>query len=218
MADIRVTGTPMEIELIARAHGTVPRMSRRRDGKTAGYFEIEAPRVICLDCETTGLSPIEDEILTLSIVDWSGRTLYDGKFKPCRKTEWTEAARVNGIWPEDVADCPSLFDETEYEKIREIVWSADELIAYNVKFDLGFLSHNDVEPQSWTKITDTMLEFAREYGDWDDYHNGWRWHKLVDAAEFIGYKWTGRAHGSLADALACLAVQKWVENRRRESE
>lgn len=36
-------------------------------------------------------------------------------------------------------------------------------------------------------------------------------HKLVDAADHIGYEWTGRAHGSLADALATLAVQRWLE-------
>lgn len=214
MADVRIVGTPDEIELIARAHGTVPRMSRRRDGGTAGYFKVEAPKVICLDCETTGLSPVEDEILTLSIVDWSGKTLLDGKYKPGHKTEWPEAARINGIWPDDVKDCPSFFDD--HEKIREIVWTADEIIAYNAGFDLNFLSYNDVEPQSWTKVTDTMLEYARYIGEWDDYHDGWKWHKLTDAAAHIGYEWTGKAHGSLADARACLAVQKWVEQQRRE--
>ena len=218
MAKARLVGTPEEIELIARAHGAAPRMSRRRDGRTAGYFEIEVPKVICLDCETTGLSPVEDEILTLSIVNWSGQTLYDGRFKPNRKTEWPEAARVNGIWPEDVADCPSFFDETEYEKIREIVWGADEIIAYNAEFDLRFLSYNDIAPQPETKITDTMLEYAREIGEINDYYNDYQWHKLTVAARHIGYKWTGRAHGSLADALACLAVQKWVEKKRREDE
>lgn len=38
-----------------------------------------------------------------------------------------------------------------------------------------------------------------------------RRYKLVDAADHIGYEWTGRAHGSLADALATLAVQRWLE-------
>lgn len=117
-----------------------------------------------------------------------------------------------------MAGCPSFFDETEYEKIREIVWGADEIIAYNANFDLKFLSFNDVAPNRDTKTTDTMLEFARYYGEWSDHFNDWKWQKLVDAAEFIGYKWTGRAHGSLADALACLAVQKWVEKKRREDE
>lgn len=31
-----------------------------------------------------------------------------------------------------------------------------------------------------------------------------RRYKLVDAADHIGYEWTGRAHGSLA-------VQRWLE-------
>lgn len=35
--------------------------------------------------------------------------------------------------------------------------------------------------------------------------------ETVDAADHIGYEWTGRAHGSLADALATLAVQRWLE-------
>lgn len=38
-----------------------------------------------------------------------------------------------------------------------------------------------------------------------------RSYELVDAADHIGYEWTGRAHGSLADALATLAVQRWLE-------
>lgn len=38
-----------------------------------------------------------------------------------------------------------------------------------------------------------------------------RRYKVVDAADHIGYEWTGRAHGSLADALATLAVQRWLE-------
>ena len=33
----------------------------------------------------------------------------------------------------------------------------------------------------------------------------------MTAADHIGYEWTGRAHGSLADALATLAVQRWLE-------
>lgn len=52
------------------------------------------------------------------------------------------------------------------------------------------------------RITDTMNLFTWFMG---------RRYKLVDAADHIGYEWTGRAHGSLADALATLAVQRWLE-------
>lgn len=79
---------------------------------------------------------------------------------------------------------------------------ADEIIGYNVGFDLGFLSAVGVRPREDARITDTMNLFTWFMG---------RRHKLVDAADHIGYEWTGRAHGSLADALATLAVQRWLE-------
>jgi superfamily II DNA or RNA helicase len=79
---------------------------------------------------------------------------------------------------------------------------ADEIIGYNVGFDLGFLSAVGVRPREDAIITDTMNLFTWFMG---------RRYKLVDAADHIGYEWTGRAHGSLADALATLAVQRWLE-------
>lgn len=76
------------------------------------------------------------------------------------------------------------------------------LLGYNVGFDLGFLSAVGVRPREDARITDTMNLFTWFMG---------RRYKLVDAADHIGYEWTGRAHGSLADALATLAVQRWLE-------
>lgn len=64
---------------------------------------------------------------------------------------------------------------------------------------LGFVTKRSRED---ARITDTMNEFTWFMG---------RRYKLVDAADHIGYEWTGRAHGSLADALATLAVQRWLE-------
>lgn len=215
MADVRVVGTPDEIDQIVRALGMPPvRLSKRRDGGVAGYFSVETPKVVCLDCETTGLSPYEDEILTLSIVDWSGKTLLDGRYKPTLKKEWPDASRVNGIYPKDVRNCPSIFEEQEH--IREVIAEADEIVAYNAQFDLGFLKKNDMLVRSDQKVTDTMLEFARERGIWDEWHESFKWHKLTAAASYIGYEWTGKAHGSLADALACLAVQKWCDGQKRK--
>ena len=81
---------------------------------------------------------------------------------------------------------------------------ADEVIGYNVGFDLGFLAAIGISPREDARITDTMYLFKWFMGKRKRY-------KLVDAADHIGYEWTGRAHGSLADALATLAVQQWLE-------
>lgn len=161
---------------------------------------------ICFDTETTGLHPNgsdPDEILTISIIGRDGSVLLDERFRPTVKTEWPHASAVNGIYPEDVADLPTI--ETAIPRLREIFAGADEVIGYNVGFDLGFLSAVGVRPREDARITDTMKEFTWFMG---------RRYKLVDAADHIGYEWTGRAHGSLADALATLAVQRWLELMR----
>ena len=157
----------------------------------------------CEQTETTGLHPNgsdPDEILTISIIGRDGSVLLDERFRPTVKTEWPHASAVNGIYPEDVADLPTI--ETAIPRLREIFAGADEVIGYNVGFDLGFLSAVGVRPREGARITDTMKEFTWFMG---------RRYKLVDAADHIGYEWTGRAHGSLADALATLAVQRWLE-------
>lgn len=157
----------------------------------------------CEQTETTGLHPNgsdPDEILTISIIGRDGSVLLDERFRPTVKTEWPHASAVNGIYPEDVADLPTI--ETAIPRLREIFAGADEVIGYNVGFDLGFLSAVGVRQREDARITDTMKEFTWFMG---------RRYKLVDAADHIGYEWTGRAHGSLADALATLAVQRWLE-------
>ena len=98
---------------------------------------------------------------------------------------------LTAYWQEIVSDAVYLFR-----------LGADEIIGYNVGFDLGFLSAVGVRPREDARITDTMNEFTWFMG---------RRYKLVDAADHIGYEWTGRAHGSLADARATLAVQRWLE-------
>ena len=160
---------------------------------------------ICFDTETTGLHPTggaPDEILTISIVGRDGSVLLDEKFRPTVKIKWPHASAINGIYPEDVADLPTI--ETAIPRLRKLLAGADEVIGYNVGFDLGFLSAVGVRPREDAIITDTMFLFKQLMG---------RRYKLTDAANHIGYEWTGRAHGSLADALATLAVQEWLESR-----
>lgn len=169
---------------------------------------------ICLDTETTGLFPYgkdADEILTLSIIRRDGTVLFDEAFCPAHKTSWEGASRVNGIYPADVAGLPPIADAVPV--LQEIFSDAEEVIGYNVEFDLAFLAAIGVVPREDALITDTMREYAYAIGEWDDYHADYKWYRLTVAARHIGYKWRSRAHTSLADAYATLAVQKWVEEQ-----
>lgn len=216
MADVRVTGTADEIELIARSFGVVPMMERRRNGTAAGYFEAQAPKTICLDLGTTGPNPVDDEIAAIAIVDWAGNLAYEGKYRPSRKELWQAASEVNGVAPDNQIDLPSFFDDQV--KIREIIWGADEVIVYNAPRVMRFLGHNDAAPASGARVTDTMYEYCQWLGETNRNYNRLAHIELTDVADHIGYDRPDGMSASLANALACLAVQKWIERQRREEQ
>lgn len=216
MACVRVTGSADEIELFARSLGMIPKLHRRCDGMMAGYFEAQAPKVVCLDLGTTGPNPVEDEIVAITIVDWAGNVLHEGKYKPDSRELWQAASEVNGVAPDNQIDLPSFFDDQV--KIREIIWGADEVIVYNAQLVMRFLEHNDAALASGARVTDTMYEYCLWLGVTNCDYNRLAHIELADVADHIGY---GRPDGMstcLANALACLAVQKWIERQRHEEQ
>lgn len=215
MADVRVTGSEDEIELIARSFGVAPRMQPRRDGMMVGYFEVQTPKIICLDLGTTGPNPVEDEIVAIAVVDWAGNVIHEGKYGPSRKELWQAASEVNGVAPNNQIDLPSFFDEQV--KIREIICGTDEVIVYNAPRVMRFLEYNDAAPSSGTRVTDAMYEYCHWLGKANHDSNCLAQIELADAADRIGYAWENSAHGPAANALACLAVQKWIEGCQRKS-
>lgn len=214
MADVRVIGTADEIELFARSFGKNPKLHRRRDGMMAGYFEAQAPKVICLDLGTTGPNPVEDEIVAIAIVDWAGNVVHEGKYRPSRMELWQAASEVNGVAPDNQIDLPSFFDDQV--KIREIIWGADEVIVYNASCVMTFLEYNDAAPVSQTRVTDTMYEYFFSNGEENHDCRSASHVELTDVADHIGYDRQDGMSTGLANAFACLAVQKWIEGQRRE--
>ncbi len=216
MACVRVTGSADEIELFARSLGMIPKLHRRRDGMMAGYFKARAPKVVCLDLGTTGPNPVEDEIVAIAIVDWAGNVLHEGKYRPSRMELWRAASEVNGVAPDNQIDLPSFFGDQV--KIREIIWGADEVIVYNAQLVMRFLEHNDAAPASGARVTDTMYEYCLWLGETNRNYNRLAHIELTDVADHIGYDRPDGMSASLSNALACLAVQKWIERQRREEQ
>lgn len=180
----------------------------------AGYFEIQAPKIICLDLGTTGPNPVEDEIVAIAIVDWAGNVVHEGKYGPSRKELWQAASEVNEFAPDNQIDLHSVFDDQE--KIREIIWGADEVIVYNAPRVMKFLEHSDMAPGSRTRVTDTMYEYCRWLSEKNHDRNCLANIELTDAAEKMGYAWGNNPHGPVPNALACLAVQIWIEGQQNE--
>lgn len=180
------TGTYLQCKIQADPRRSIPE----------GYTPI--PRIV-IDTETTGLDPMEDEILQLSIIDGDGNTIIDRKYKPEHTQAWPEAERINHISPASVADRPGI--SADLDEIQLILDRATEVCVYNAEFDLAFLGELGLR-MDLAKVTDTMREYGAKY-------HGTQYWRLEDAAGECGYRY--HAHDSLADCHATLVVQQRVD-------
>lgn len=114
-------------------------------------------KTIIFDTETTGLNPREDEIIQISIIDGLGNVLINELVHPYWKKSWSEAARVNGITPDRVANAP--YPHELIPKVKGIFAAADLLVAYNNQFDLNFLEQWGIQTTG-KKQYDVMMAFA----------------------------------------------------------
>jgi DNA polymerase-3 subunit epsilon len=187
-------------------------------------------KTLFLDTETTGLNAKYEELVELSLIDDKGNVLIDTLLKPTKKTEWKQAQSIHKISPEMVKDAPTFADIAE-QFFTLVNQPNQELVIYNKSFDLPFLEialpkrYSQIEklnvPYSKNKTTFLnkieipthccMLEFARFYGQWDDYRQSYKWQNLSFATKYIGYEFEGKAHRSLSDTKACCAVWQFLE-------
>ena len=164
-------------------------------------LDINRENVRCLDIETTGLDKNADEVLQLSIIDGNGKILFNDYIKPTYKTQWPEAARINHITCEMVADKQTI--EELLPEINRVMSGAELIVGYNSeRFDIPFLKNKGVAFPDDAEQADVMRLFAIIYGEKDTYRGGYRWQKLTTCANYYGYQFN--AHDSLEDIKATL--------------
>ena len=163
--------------------------------------------IVVFDTETTVLAFNNDEILQFSAVDGEGNVLLNTYIKPHFKRIWSEAERINGISPNMVDNAPELWEVAG--QIRGVMESGRLLVAYNAEFDLDFLEAVGYRPTNEQTVYDVMSVFAEVYGEYSDYHGGYKWQKLTVAANYFGYKF--HAHDSLEDVRATLHCYKKIQ-------
>jgi len=149
------------------------------------------------DTETTGINPRRDEIVEVSVVEFnlSGITGRELTFR-CRPESGfipIEVSKINGIYYDQVKDCPNYLKNGIREKIAEFVGDRT-LVGHNlIDFDLKFLK---IVP----KAVEDTLKTCREQ------HRGANNLKAA-CKRVLNVEWDdSQAHGSLYDTKMCIKL------------
>jgi DNA polymerase III epsilon subunit family exonuclease len=166
---------------------------------------------LCLDVETTGLSPATEKVVELGAVSFqNGELLIANNYRinpgiPIPD----EVAAIHGIHDVDVANEPKFSD---YEPlIMSQIMSHPVLVAYNWPFDAAFLAmelgakwHAAIRG----KVIIDPLTVVRVVGK---FWKGKGRHKLGNAATKLGIE-TGELHRAVEDCrVTCLILDKLKE-------
>ena len=208
--DLKEDGESLNYGIKAKIDGVGEREITLNNCKYGDVSEIKNSRKVIFDTETTGLDSNEDEILQFSAIDGNGKILLNTYIKPVNHKSWEDAQAINHITPEMVANAPTL-EEIKY-KIQNMFDDCDEIIAYNAKFDIEFLSKIGIRFKNNILVSDPMVDFAWIYKEWSEVRQSYKWQKLTNAAKYYGYDFSDKAHDSLEDVKATLHVYNGIRD------
>jgi DNA polymerase III epsilon subunit-like protein len=185
--------------------------------KRIGILEvIENRNFVVLDTETTGLNA-GSEIVSIAIIDPDGHTLLDTLVHPVKSIP-ADATRIHGITNDMVKDAQGLPVDTIHNLL-----DGRNVIVYNADYDMTMLYRSvraaglsDVDWEMLANWHCAMQTFAEIYGDWNDYHQSYRWQKLATACRYYEIPVEG-AHGALADCQMTLKVCEAMLKHSREA-
>lgn len=177
--------------------------------------DLVASGFVVLDTETTGLNrERDDEACQIAVVASDGTVLLDTLVKPSLPIE-PGAARIHGITDEMVKDAPTFVEILPH--LHEAL-DGRVVVIYNADFDAGIIGNmilsSSGAPErnymdrhfSLQGLWCAMQQYARFYGEWNDYHESFRWQRLGSACAELGIHVVGPAHSALGDALRTLAL------------
>jgi DNA polymerase III subunit epsilon len=142
-----------------------------RDPHYAFLFELPPPgEAVSVDCETTGLSPRKDDIVTVAAIRIRGNRIlsserFEATVKPRAKLK-ADAIKVHRLREQDVASGRSI-DEVLPELLRFI--GSRPLVGFYLEFDVAMLNKH-VRRLLGIELPNEQIEvsgifYRRKYGD-----------------------------------------------------
>ncbi len=160
-----------------------------------------------LDTETTGLK--NAEICQIAIIRSTGEILLDTLVKPTKPIPH-DAWRIHGISDETVKDAEGW--GSVGQEVYKILSKHENVVVYNAVFDRHMIysseEHVGIEKQNWNALTTwwcAMNAYAEIFGDWNEYHQSYKWVRLATAANNMNVD-ASNLHSALGDCQTTLAL------------
>jgi len=186
------------------------------DARRSAAYGMQKERVLFFDLELTGVFE-RDEILSISMINGRGETVFDSLVRPVRNKRWRRTEKIHGITPEMVKDAPTLAELTP--RLAAILDSADRLVAYGTSTDFFHLRRVYATKAERDRLHGKLLDCAAEFSHYVTEHELEQTHRsLSDAMACLSLDWQGTAHTSLADTDACRRVFETLFPHFYESE
>lgn len=186
------------------------------DKRRAAYYGMARERVLFFDLELTGVYE-HDEVLSVSIVNGKGETVFDTLTRPERQKRWRRTEKIHGITPDMVKNAPTLAEIAP--QLCEILTDADRLVAFGTSTDFMHLKRIYKTREERACLRQKLLDCAAEFSQYVHEHEIELTHlSLTDAMAHFSLTWEGAAHTSAADTDACRRVFEELFPHYYESE
>ncbi len=191
---------------------TPPSKSKKADKKSPTYIKARklVDDYVVIDFETTGLSPLDSEILQIGAIKYESNEEIDRIYqniKPFRSNISKRITKITGLELEDVVNMPTFEDFSP--QLMSFI-SCYTLVAHNAPFDLKFLLHqlneNNIELNQRIRVIDT-LPLARRHFETPN-------HKLITLKDYLNLD--NNSHDSLEDCLVTNKVYQYIKHENNK--
>lgn len=161
-------------------------------------------KFVAIDVETTGLSPLYNELIEISAIKYEGAKKLDTfstLIKPKKEVSRT-ITNLTGITNKMLEDAPTI--EKVMPELIEFIGD-NPIVAHNANFDYSFLQNNSNKSFTNNKVIDTVAISRKMLPNLPN-------HKLNTVARYIGIQEEGY-HRAEFDCECCAKIyMKYLEN------